>query len=722
MPLVTLKQPTIVSIDDVLATAQENNKGVDVSLVREAYIFARDAHGGQRRKTGEEYIQHPLHVANTIAELGLGTSAIVAALLHDVREDTAPAYYEQIASRFGEAVNFLVQGVTKLSKIRKLRENTGSIEDLRNIFLAMTRDIRVIIIKLADRLHNLQTLQGHDRERQLRIAQQTLDIYAPIADRLGMGEMKGQLADLAFRYAMPREAELVRSLVKEAYAERVAYCNALKEKVREELVRNEISVIDVHGRAKRLYSLYLKMQRYNNDVGQIYDLVALRVLVPTLEDCYQALGAIHRRWKPLMGKIKDYCATPKANGYQSLHTTVIMGDGKFLEIQIRTPEMHERAEYGVAAAWAYADAKRVDGRQAAAAAIAGQQDLAWVKQLAHWQHEVDNPEEFFQSLRTDFFKNRIFCLTPAGEVIDLPDGATPVDFGYLVHTSIGHRAVSAKVNGKKQPLDYQLGNGDLVEIICGAENRAPRREWLDFVKTTTARKQIKAWYTQLDKATSTDVGRDLLARELKQLAGETVESLSEQDLQEYLRQQGYGDFKDLLTAIGRGERNPRQVVKRLYAEQLFGENEPLKRHHFNVRIVGAPGVTIRRAHCCRPIEGDKIVAALAENRATIHRDECRQLKDFVGTKMPAEWMIEPQRSYRLWLEIHVKTYVGMLRDTADVCAQNKIAIHDAQVRRRMNDYSNISLLVEIRDTDQLSELMRKLRALPKVESVTRRHS
>jgi guanosine-3',5'-bis(diphosphate) 3'-pyrophosphohydrolase len=719
--MVTLKQPSLLSIDDVLTVAHENNKGVDVELVREAFQFASDAHKGQVRKTGEEYIQHPLHVAKTIAELGLGTSAIVAALLHDVREDTTPAYYEQIAPRFGEAVNFLVQGVTKLSKIRKLREETGTIEDLRNIFLAMTRDIRVIIIKLADRLHNLQTLQGHDRTRQLRIAQQTLDIYAPIADRLGMGEMKGQLADLAFRYAMPREAELVRSLVKVAYTERVEYCELLKETVRDELKRNNIAVIDVHGRAKRLYSLYLKMQRYNNDVSQIFDLVALRVLVPTLEDCYQALGTIHRRWKPLMGKIKDYCATPKANGYQSLHTTVIMGDGKFLEIQIRTPEMHERAEYGVAASWAYADAKRAGGH-AAAAAIADQQDLAWVQQLARWQHEVDNPEEFFQSLRSDFFKNRIFCLTPAGEVINLPEGATPVDFAYAVHTSIGHRAQSAKVNGKKQPLDYQLGNSDLVEIICGPENSAPRREWLDFIKTTAARKQIKAWYTNLDKETSRNVGRDLLARELKQLAGTTVENLSEQDLQEYLREQGYADFKDLLAAIGRGERNPRQVVKRLYAEQLFGENEPLNRHHFNVRVPAAPGVAIRRAHCCRPIEGDKIEATLLDNRATIHRDECRQVNKFQGTKLPAEWLTEPQRSYRLWLEVLIKTYVGMLRDGADVCTQNKIVIHDVQIRSRPNGYSNLSLLVEIRDSDQLSELMRKMRALPRVESVTRRHS
>ncbi|MDP2587525.1 MAG: HD domain-containing protein, partial [bacterium] len=424
-----LSTVSLLSIEDLLKISKEYNPGADLDMIRRAYVFTEEAHRGQMRETGEPYVQHPLHVAYTIAGLRLGTTAIIAALLHDVREDTSSKYSAQIGLRFGSKVGFLVEGVTKLSKVRKLRENRGSVDDLRNIFIAMTRDIRVIIIKLADRLHNLQTLSGLDSARRLRIAQQTLDIYAPIADRLGMGDIKGQLEDLAFVHALPDKANWIRSLVKDAYAERVTRCAQLQQEVSQELTDNKIQVLDVHGRAKRLYSLYLKLPRYNNDINQIFDLVALRVVVPTLDDCYQALGVIHRRWRPLVGKIKDYCATPKANGYQSLHTTVIVDEGRFLEIQIRTADMHERAERGVAASWAYADSKRTGG-PALAAALADDHDIAWVQQLARWQQDVDTPEEFFQTLRSDFFKNRIFCLTPRGEVFNLPEGASPVDFAY----------------------------------------------------------------------------------------------------------------------------------------------------------------------------------------------------------------------------------------------------------------------------------------------------
>ncbi|MFO0702693.1 MAG: HD domain-containing protein [Candidatus Andersenbacteria bacterium] len=450
MATVVAAPTKLLTIDKLVTTALAHDPRVDEATLREAYAFAEEAHANQTRATGEPYIQHPMRVAQTIASLRLGTTAIVAALLHDVREDTAPHYYEQIGPRFGEAVNFLVEGVTRLSKVKKLRAGQGSVEDLRNIFLAMSRDIRVIIIKLADRLHNLQTLYGLPSPKQHDVALQTLDIYAPIADRLGMGEIKGQLEDLAFEYLHPDTAAGLRERVRGAYEERVRYCDEFQHELQQELAAKGLRVLDIHGRAKRLYSLHLKLERYHDDISQIYDLVAVRVVLPTLSDCYKALGIVHARWRPLVGKIKDYVATPKANGYQSIHTTVITGEGRFVEVQIRTADMHALAERGVAAAWAYADAKRssdqgggLEAQVAGAAALASPHDVAWVQQLATWQQEVDNPEEFFQTLRTDFFRNRIFCLTPAGEVVNLPEAATPIDFAYAVHTMLGHRAVGA---------------------------------------------------------------------------------------------------------------------------------------------------------------------------------------------------------------------------------------------------------------------------------------
>jgi len=713
---------SLLTIEDVIAVARAYHPQIDERLLREAYAFSEEAHRGQLRETGEPYIQHPLHVAYTIAGLRLGATAIMAALLHDVREDTLPKFYEQIGPRFGEAVNFLVQGVTKLSKVRRLRSNTGSIEDLRNIFMAMTQDIRVIIIKLADRLHNLQTLSGLDLERRQRISKQTLDVYTPIADRLGMGDIKGQLEDLAFIHAEPEKARWVRSLVKEAYIERARYCDELRIQMYDELRATAVPVIDVHGRAKRLYSLYLKLQRYNNDINQIYDLIAVRVIVPTLADCYKALGVVHRRWRPLVGKIKDYCATPKANGYQSLHTTVIVSEGKFVEVQIRTKEMHERAERGVAAAWSYADAKRSGNKGDLARNVAEKNDIAWVEQLAHWQQEVDTPEEFFQTLRTDFFKNRIFCLTPKGEVINLPEGATPVDFAYSIRRSLGNRVVGAMVNNVRRPVDYVLGNGDMVHILLGQHDQAPRREWLDFVKTSTARRSIKQWYTQLEREPSQRIGKQLIAKELQQLLGRTLDSLSEREkeMQDYLKQHGYHSLNELYIAVGQGERNPRQVVKRIFAEDRIDLSVPVHRQ-LEVQIGGQLHAQAVRARCCRPIEGDAIIAIKQGERMLVHRAECTSIRSLAPESiLTAEWIIDPARSYRVWLEVRLVTYTGMLRDVADVCAQNNNAIHDIQVKRGAED-SRISLLVDISDADQLSTLIRKLQSLPNVSYVRRRH-
>jgi guanosine-3',5'-bis(diphosphate) 3'-pyrophosphohydrolase len=467
-----------------------------IIIIREAFAVADKAHSGQTRKSGEPYIQHPLHVAQTLANLQFDPQTIAAALLHDVIEDTEITK-EEIEKQFGPEITFLVEGVSKLGKVRAKKDiglpETNKkdtfhnfprqFETLRKMFIAMGEDIRVIIIKLADRLHNMQTLNFVDSQKQLRIAQETLEIYAPIAHRLGIGELKGQLEDLAFPYVHPKEYLELKKTVGIYYQKRTTYIKKVKESLQTELETNHIKA-EINGRAKHLYSLHQKMLRHNNDLSQIYDLVALRIIVDNVSDCYAVLGIIHKLWKPLNGRIKDYIAMPKPNGYQSLHTTVFCIDGEITEIQIRTREMHEQAEHGVAAHWSYKSNNK--------APEVTSKEFQWVKQLIDWQAETTNPEEAAKELRTDFLQKRIFIFTPKGDVHNLPIGATPVDFAYAVHSEIGHHCAGAKVNGKMVTINHPLQNGDVIEIIT-SKKAAPKTDWLKFVKTSSARSSIRQY-------------------------------------------------------------------------------------------------------------------------------------------------------------------------------------------------------------------------------------
>jgi len=716
---VTVKKPPTLKLLDLLQVAKEYNPTADLVAIEKAYWFAKKAHAGQKRGTGEPFFQHPLKVAMTVAKLRLGSTAIIAALLHDVREDTSPLYEKQIATKFGETVDFLVQSVTKLSKVRNLRANRGPIEDLRTIFLAMNKDIRVMFIKLADRLHNLSTLQGLSPEKRRCVAKQTLDIYAPIADRLGIGNIKGQLEDLSFKHLMPEKEAWVRSLMKEAYKERTSRCNQLKLMVTAELKKNNIDVRDIHGRAKRLYSLYKKLQRNNQDISRIYDLVALRVIVPTEDECYQALGIIHKRWRPLVGKIKDYVATPKANGYQSLHTTVIIDQGTFVEIQIRTPKMHAQAEFGVAARWNYQENKHKTNTEKASLETTQKTEIDWVKQLASWQTEVENPDEFFNTLRSDFFMQRIFCLTPTGEIINLPEKATPVDFAYALHCQLGDHIVEAKVNGHVRTVDFVLASGDLVEIIVDKKNHGPKREWMDFVKTNSAKKNIKRWYARLNREKSITIGKQLLEDELYQLLGRNLKSIRQAKINDFLESLGYSDLEDLYSAVGHGKRNPRQVIKRLFADELFGKKMWLpKRVVPNVEVAGFAKNSLKRAPCCRPIEGDEIVAIPIDGQAVVHRAECTRIIN-EQKQLAAHWLNTSMRSYRTWININTRTYVGMLRDISNMCSQEQVPIHDVSIKNK-DKISRIGLLIEIKNTDQLSEIIRRIKTLPEVVEVRRK--
>lgn len=465
------------------------------TLILEAFEFAKKAHAGQKRRSGEDYIEHSLSTAKILSEIGMGSKTIAAGLLHDVPEDT-PVTLAEVEKKFGLEIATMVDGITKLGKI-KLRESKEEyyLENLRKMFFAMAKDIRVIIIKLADRLHNMETLDNLPPEKQKRIAMETMNIFVPLANRLGIGEIKGRLEDLSFRYLEPENYEKVKELEENYYKQGEKYVNEAIKEIESELTKSGIKLLQIHGRKKHLHSLYQKLQRKEMNIGQIFDLVAIRVIVPDIADCYEALGIVHKKYRPMVGRIKDYVSLPKPNGYQSIHTTIFGPEGKILEVQIRTQKMHDEAEFGIAAHWIYSEKEKKTwrnyffGKKQSIPA----KELTWIKQLREWQNEIgrDDFEEFMEGLKIDFFKNRIFAFTPKGDIVDLPEDATPIDFAYSIHSEVGNRATGAKADGRIIPLDSPIKNGQVIEILTSKENKKPSRDWLRFVKTSVAKTHIR---------------------------------------------------------------------------------------------------------------------------------------------------------------------------------------------------------------------------------------
>jgi len=563
----------MTNIQRILVKFKETHPSGNAEIIQKAYQFANQAHQGQKRKSGEDYINHCLGTAKILTDLKLDSETIAAALLHDVLDDTKVTV-EQLEKEFGSNIVKLVKGVCKIGKI-KYYGLERTVENFRRLFLAMAEDIRVIMIKLADRLHNMRTISALSEEKQRRIALETLEIYAPIAYRLGMRRISGELEDLAFPIVYPEEYQRLVSQVKDQYQEREKYLKKLVPIIERELKKADIIPIEIHSRAKRYFSLYKKLQRYEMDLNKIYDLVALRIIVKNIDECYAALGVIHKLWKPLPGRIKDYIALPKPNGYRSLHTTVFCPDGKITEFQIRTPEMHQEAEYGIAAHWYYSEQKGLRAYIKRLFRKPPEKELKWVQQLQKWQEEIKgSPEDFLQSLKIDFFKDRVFVFTPKGDVIDLPEGATPVDFAYHIHTDIGHRCIGAKADGKIIPLDQPLTNGQIVEIITQKEKK-PSQDWLKFVKTTQARSKIKSWFKKLEEKALTKV------------------SLKEKILNKPIR------IKKEIT-----------------------QREPVS----EIEVNDKNKILIHLAKCCQPKPGQEIKGYITISRGiSIHRADCHNL-------------------------------------------------------------------------------------------------
>ncbi len=568
-----------MTFDDLVKKIKELNLEVNLELIKKAYLFAQTAHQGQFRRSGEPYVQHSLATAQTLVEMKLDSSTIAAGLLHDVVDDTGVPL-EKIKKEFGKEIAKLVEGVTKLGKI-KYRGAERQVENLRKMFLAMAEDIRVILIKLSDRLHNMKTLSILPPEKQRRIALETKEIYAPLADRLGIGRLKGELEDLAFQYLMPGEYSWLLNQVRDQYQEREKYLEKITPDLKKDLAKEDIKPIEIYWRAKHYWSLYQKLQRYEMNLSRIYDLVALRLIVPTVEDCYAALGVIHKLWRPLPGRIKDYIALPKPNGYQSIHTTVFCQGGKITEIQIRTLQMHEEAERGIAAHWYYAEQKGLRSYFKKIFTPAPEKELKWIQQLQKWQKEIkSSPDEFFESLKIDFFKDRIFVFTPKGDVIDLPDGATPVDFAYLIHTDIGHRCQGTKVDGKMVALDTPLKNGQVVEIITQKQAK-PSRDWLKFVRTQQAQNRVRQWLNKnrIDFAAIEGTKKEPAKPEVQKAAAGKATALA-----------------------------------------------PV------VEVAGDPKIATVLAKCCHPQPPEPIVGYITlDHRLTVHHRDCRNLAKIKDT-------------------------------------------------------------------------------------------
>ena len=714
------------SFESLLQQMPETLSPNDRELIERAYELAEVAHSGQKRASGEPYIQHSLTVAQILADLRLDSATIAAGLLHDVVEDSIVTV-EDLRQDFGDEVTSLVDGVTKLSQIDKLSQMTHrglqdeEAESLRKMFLAMADDVRVVLIKLADRLHNMRTLGALSGERQRRIAEETLEIFAPLANRLGIWQMKWELEDLGFRYLDPPKYQEIAAQLDERRAARerriTRIIGILEKRLRKEGLEAEIS-----GRPKHIYSIYEKMNRKGLPFEQIHDVRGVRIIVNTVRECYAVLGAVHSLWRPIPGEFDDFIATPKDNMYQSLHTAVVGPDGKTLEVQIRTYEMHRRAELGIAAHWRYKEHAKRD--------VAFEAKIAWLRSLMDWQQEVTDAWEFIDSLKSDVFQyGRIYTFTPRGDIIDLTAGSTPIDFAYRIHTEIGHRCRGAKVNGKIVPLDYQLQNGDQVEILTARRGK-PSRDWLNlhlgYIKTSRARQKIRQWFRRQDRAESVAQGRQLLEKELKRLG------LDQKNYEEIATLLKFDKVEDLMAAIGYGDINTQQVAAKLIEaekeeeEPELPEAAPPPPEVSGVTVRGVGDLLTRVAGCCHPLPGDPVVGYVTRGRGiTIHRQDCRNILYLEDRERLIEvnWGEDFKQVFPVMIQVLAYDRTGLMRDITEIMVGERINISAANVATHPKDHTAvITATLEISSIVQLSRILDRIEKLPNVFEARRRAS
>ncbi len=705
----------------LLETVRQNRPAGDVELLRRAYEFAAEQHGAQVRQSGEPFLSHPLEVAHILADMKLDVTTLCAALLHDIVEDTKIPL-AQIRERFGTDTARLVEGVTKISRLDLLAPEARQAENVRKMLLAMVNDVRVVVVKLADRLHNMRTLRFLPPEKQERIARETLDLYGPIAHRLGMGLIRGELEDLAFSYIEPTAyLELQKKLADKSKAFE-KFLHEVQDTIRTKLVENGIPA-EVDGRIKRLYSIHQKSQRQQRTLDQISDLLAVRLITDMERNCYAALGVIHHIWRPVPGRFKDYIAMPRPNLYQSLHTTVIHA-GQPFEVQIRTQEMHRIAEQGVAAHWKYKDGKEVSE--------AHDRRIVWMRQLIEWAKEMQEPSEFLSTLKVDLYPVEVYAFTPKGRVLELPRGATPIDFAYAIHTEVGHQCVGAKVNGQMVPLRHPLSNGDVVEILT-QKGHSPSRDWLSFVRTSRARSKIRHWINLNERRQATEVGRRLLEREARQF-GRNLKKIPEADLLRVAGEYGCARLDDLFAELGYGKYSARQVLSKALGEPLVEKPEEkppklvstVKRmlgiHDSTVLVRGHDDLMVYRAKCCNPIPGDDIIGYVTRGRGVaVHNTACPNVENLLyqsERRIAVEWSGSSGATFPVTLLVRTQDRPGMLADITSVISEagSNIRALDSRAEKL---HARVEATLEITDRKQLERILTNIKKISGVFAVER---
>ena len=722
------------TIEQIEAQVRQYNPDADLTGLDEAYDFAVSAHEGQARKSGEPFVKHPIEVCLILAELHLDTATLKAALLHDVVEDS-PHELAEVRERFGDEVAELVDGVTKLGRIEFETLSEAQSQNLRKMLIAMAKDIRVILIKLADRLHNMRTLSALPPERRRDKAVETMEIYAPLAHRLGISSIKWELEDLAFYYLEPRKFHQVQKMVAESRAAREAYLAQVIDQLQSEL--REIGVeADISGRPKHLYSIYQKMSHKGKDFSEIYDLIALRVIVDSVKDVYGALGTVHSIWKPVPGRFKDYVAMPKFNMYQSLHTTVIGPAGRPLEIQIRTEEMHRTAEYGIAAHWRYKEGGR--GEESF------DERLAWLRQMLEWQTELKDPREFMEALKIDLFEDEVFVFTPKGDVRSMRRGSTPIDFAYAIHTEVGHHCVGAKVNGAIVPLAYELQMGDRVDILTN-KNSWPSRDWLNIVKTSSARSKIRSHFSKASRGDDLQRGRDELVKVMRKHGLGINSPAANRALESLATEMNFQAADDLLAHVGAGKLSAKQVAGKLLKSMAVEEPKsaaepepsdmlPLttpmtpprakrRRQGGGVKVKGIDDVLVRLARCCNPVPGDDIVGFVTRGRGvSVHRRDCANAADLLRTPeriLDVEWDQASASTYQVEIVIEAVDRMRLLQEVSSTLAESGVNVLSAQVATDRDGIATMRFLFELGNMDQLQSVMRDVRAIEGVFDVAR---
>jgi len=725
----------MVRIEEICDKVKHNHPQADVDLLRRAYLFSAREHKGQKRASGEAYLVHPLEVANILADMRLDAVSVSTGLLHDVVEDTL-VDVATIRDYFGDEVAQLVNGLTKIAQISNVSREEQQAENVRKMLLAMVDDVRVVLVKLADRLHNMRTLQFLNPDKRRRIAQETMDIYAPIAHRLGMGKLRGELEDLAFKNLHPEDYRELTAQLEKRRAANEAFLDDVTSKIQQKMAEAEVPYVSVEGRVKRLYSIWKKLHRQRIDLDQVYDLVAARIITPNeIRDCYAALGIIHHTWKPVPGRIKDWIATPRDNLYQSLHTSVIGSKGQPFEVQIRTEDMHQIAEEGVAAHWKYKEGTR--------GAHDDDQALKALRSLVEWTQEVKDSREFIDSLKLDLYPKDVYAFTPMGKVIQLQRGATPVDFAYMIHSEVGNTCTGARINGRMAPLRSQIQNGDVVEILTNP-NAHPSRDWLNFVVTSRARNRVRHWVADQQRAESIEIGRKLFEKEASrfQLSAKKVLGDSNGDLKRVSSEYGYGRTDDLLAAIGYGKIIPRNVIAKYLGPEQFEALDKQKesRLRTGVRAVkrlltgddaivvrGVEDLMVNRARCCNPLHGEEIIGYITRGKGVaVHTASCKNVKQLMVNReriVAVEWASRPEKTaYAVKLLAITENRTGMIAGITGAISDMKTGIRDARASVAPDQRGRIEVTVEVFDVKHLDKVISSIKTVPGVLDVERLQS